>query len=177
MNITYYVHGTTTDNETDKATGWLPGELCDLGIQQSKELGELTQDKQFDAVFCSDLQRAIESAHLAFGDRYNIIQDSRLREANYGRWNGQPEEFKDDLEKFIDRPFPDGESYRDVEQRMAEFLNFLKEKYPGKHVAIVAHQAPQLALEVLCNHKTWPQAIATDWRKAKAWQPGWEYVI
>jgi len=33
--ITYFVHGTTTDNEQDLATGWLPGELSGCGIKFS----------------------------------------------------------------------------------------------------------------------------------------------
>lgn len=177
LTITYYAHGTTTDNETGIATGWLPGELSPLGIQQSKELGELSKDKQFDVVFCSDLQRAVDSAQLAFGDRFEIILDKRLREANYGEWNGQGEHFKKDLEKYIDQPFPGGESYHDVERRMADFLLFLKKNYADKQIAIVAHQAPQLALEVLSHDKTWQQAITTDWRRTKGWMPGWEYVI
>jgi hypothetical protein len=26
-------------------------------------------------------------------------------------------------------------------------------------------------------NKTWDEAITTDWRKTKAWQPGWEYEV
>lgn len=71
--ITYFVHGTTTDNEKGIATGWNPGELSALGIEQSKDLGPMVADQKFDAVFCSDLTRAVDSAHLAFGDKYKII--------------------------------------------------------------------------------------------------------
>ena len=81
------------------------------------------------------------------------------------------------MEDYIDAPFPRGESYKDVEKRMAGFLADLKQNYDGKHVAIVAHQAPQLALDVLLMGKTWQQAITEDWRKTKAWQPGWEYRV
>ena len=73
ITITYFVHGTTTDNEQNLATGWLPGELSDLGRQQAVDLGKIVEDKHFDTVFCSDLQRAIDSAELGFGDRYQII--------------------------------------------------------------------------------------------------------
>ena len=177
LTITYFVHGTTMDNEKDIATGWLAGELSELGVRQSKELGQLVAGQKFDAVFCSDLKRAIDFAQLAFGDKYKIIQDHRLREANYGDFNGKPDEFKNNLAKYIDTPFAHGESYKDVEKRMADFLTFLQKNYTDMNVAVVAHQAPQLALEVLCGHKTWLQAIAEDWRHTKAWRPGWEYII
>jgi broad specificity phosphatase PhoE len=176
VKITYFVHGTTTDNEHDLATGWLPGELSEIGKQQSKALGGMVAGKHFDVVFCSDLQRAIDSAELGFGNKYEIIQDERLRECNYGDMNGKPAAaFKDRMEDFIDTPFPNGESYKDVETRIAEFVDFLRANYDGKHIAIVAHQAPQLALDVLLRGRTWQQSIEEDWRKQKAWKPGWEY--
>lgn len=179
VQITYFVHGTTADNESDRSTGWLPGELSDVGVQQAKELGTLVKDKRFDAVFCSDLKRAIDSAELGFGDAYTITQDSRLRECNYGELNGAPaNSFKDgEMHMHIDTPFPQGESYEDVERRMADFLSFLKQNYDGKHIAIVAHEGPQLALDVLLGGKDWTQAIAENWRNTKSWKPGWEYTL
>jgi broad specificity phosphatase PhoE len=175
--LTYFVHGTTTDNENDIATGWLPGELSALGHKQAEELGKRIARQRFDAVFCSDLARAVESAKLMFGRTQKITLDKRLREANYGNWTGGPHAFKDRLDDFVDKPFPHGESYRDVEKRLRDFCEFLKQNYDGKHIAIVAHQAPQLALDVILKHKTWPQAIAEDWRKTKSFQPGWQYEI
>lgn len=176
MKITYFVHGTTTDNENELATGWAPGELSQKGIDQSKKLGELVKDENFDVIFCSDLKRAIDSAQLAFGNKYRIIQDVRLREANYGDFTQKSGNlFKDSLQDYIDSPFPNGESYKDIENRISNFLEENKNKY--NHIAIVAHQAPQLALDVLLRNKTWEEAIAEDWRKTKSWQPGWEYEI
>jgi hypothetical protein len=37
--------------------------------------------------------------------------------------------------------------------------------------------SPQLALDALLKGKTWQQAIDEDWRKVKAWQPGWEHEL
>ncbi len=174
VTITYFVHGTTLDNERNKATGWLPGELSPLGINQSKHLGKLITDKHFDVVFCSDLHRAVESAKLAFSSKkIPIIKDSRLRECDYGDLTGKP--FNFNLKSYIEKPFPNGESYKDVERRIADFLKFLKKNYNNLNVAIMAHQAPQLALEVLVNGKTWNQAIDEDWRHTKSWRPGWIY--
>ena len=178
VTITYFVHGTTTDNERDLATGWLPGELSEKGKTQAKELGQRVSGQVYDVVFCSDLKRALDSAQLGFGRAYKIIPDERLRESDYGDFTQKPvKEFKDALVKYIDRPFPNGESYRDVEKRVADFLKFLKTIYDGKHVAIIAHQAPQLALDVLIKGKNWKQAIEEDWRRKKSWQPGWEYIL
>jgi len=178
IKITYFVHGTTTDNEKDLATGWSPGELSELGKKQAEELGKLVADKKFDAVFCSDLKRAVDSAELGFGKKYDIIKDERLREANYGDYTEKPaKKFKNEMEKYVHSPFPNGESYKDVEKRIKSFLEFLRDDYDGKHVAIVAHEAPQLALDVILKNKTWERAINENWRKTKAWRPGWEYEV
>ena len=81
------------------------------------------------------------------------------------------------MNDYVDTPFPNGESYKDVENRIREFCEYLKINYNGKRVAIVAHQAPQLALDVVLRDKTWETAIEEDWRKAKKWRAGWEYEI
>ena len=174
VKITYFVHGTTTDNETNKSTGWNPGELSYLGIKQSRELKEIIKDKKFDTVFSSDLKRAVDSARITFGE--NFIQDKRLRECNYGDLNWSDED-KVDYNSHIDARFPNGECNKDVEKRIRSFLSDILTKYDGKHIAIVGHKSPQLALEVVLNGKTWEQAIKEDWRHTKAWQPGWVYEV
>ncbi len=177
VKITYFVHGTTFDNEQDLATGWLPGELSPTGRSQANDLGKQVKHIKFDAILSSDLHRAVESAEIGFGYRYHIIQDKRLRECNYGDFNGQPHTFKANLADYISQPFPGGESYQDVEARMRSFVESARRNYDGRYIAIVAHQAPQLALDVILRGRTWEQAIAEDWRPRKAWQPGWDYVI
>jgi broad specificity phosphatase PhoE len=179
VRITYFVHGTTVDNEKEISSGWSDSELSPLGIQQSITLKDQTKDKIFDAVFCSNLKRAVSSSELTWKGIYPIMPDMRLRECNYGKLNGAPSSIVEPMqeEECIYNKFPEGESYEDVKLRVADFLQFLKENYDGKSVAIVSHKAPQLALEVLLNGKTWEEALATDWRKTKSWQPGWDYEI
>lgn len=178
LKITYFVHGTTTDNEKDISSGWFDVALSELGVKQSIELKEKVKDKSFDVVFCSDLKRAVQSAELTFKGEVPIIQDPRLRECNYGDYNAQPSEIVEPMqEEAIEQRFPNGESYEDVKARVSDFLAELKKNYDGKHVAIVAHKAPQLALDVLLKGMTWQQAFEHDWRKTKSWQPGWEYTL
>ena len=178
VKITYFVHGTTTDNEAHVSSGWNDVDLSTLGIRQSKDLFEQTKDKSFDVVFCSDLKRSIDSATLAWGDTYPIIKDERLRECNYGDFNAALSEVVEPLqEESITKPMPNGESYEMVKDRISDFLADLKKNYDGKHVAIVGHKAPQLALDVLLKGMTWKEAFADDWRKTKSWKPGWEYTL
>lgn len=178
VKITYFVHGTTTDNENDISSGWKDVELSELGIKQSKELPKQIVNKKFDVVFCSDLKRAVDSANISFKRKFPIIKDKRLRECNYGNFNGKPSSIVEPMQEGnINKRFPNGESYEDVKKRINDFLVFIKKNYDNKHIAIVSHKAPQLALDVLIKGMSWGQAFKNDWRKRKAWQPGWDYIL
>ena len=125
--ITYFVHGTTTDNEKDLSSGWNDVALSQLGERQSQELTDKTAQHNFDAVFTSDLSRAYNSARISWGEKYKIIQDNRLRECNYGDFNGKSSEIVEPLqEKSVNIPMPNGESYEQVKARIAAFLADLK---------------------------------------------------
>ena len=177
VKIMYFVHGTTTDNAAKLCSGWKEAMLNDLGKEQALNLGNVSKDRgdKFDVVITSDLQRAIDSSNIAFSE-YEKIRDSRLRECKYGDLDGEHKSLVI-YEDHVEEKFPNGESLLDVEKRMREFVTWLKENYEGKSVAIVAHRAPQLALEVISKGITWEEANKNDWRKTGDWQPGWEYEV
>jgi len=172
--ITYFVHGTTFDNEQKLASGQNEVDLSELGIQQGKDLGQQRTDA-FDLIICSDLSRAIDTANLAFEGRCEIQIDPRLRECDYGDLSQKPKTW--DINNYINSPYPNGESYQDVQKRIQSLLDELKVKHPNKHIAFVAHHAPQLALNVILKGQSWEETIKNDWRKTKNWQPGWEYIL
>ena len=174
IEIIYFVHGTTFDNANSKCSGWKQVNLNEQGKEQAKKLGEITNYK-FDFLFTSDLVRAVDSANLAWPE-LEKIQDKRLRECNYGDFDGEDKSLVK-YEDHINTPFPNGESLLDVQNRIEDFIAFLKQNYDNKTIGIVAHRAPQLALEVLTKNITWEEAIKNDWRKTKQWQPGWKYVV
>jgi len=176
VKITYFVHSITKDNEAKLSTGWIPGELSEKGIERSFALRDLINIDDFDLVITSDLKRAIDSSNNTFGNSKEMKRDSRIRECNYGDLDGKSSELVV-YEDHIYEPFPNGESLKDVEKRMRDFCNYLIENYDGKHIAIVAHKAPQFAFQVITQGKTWEQAIDEDWRKTNSWQPGWNYII
>lgn len=176
VRIRYFVHGTTVDNEAHKAAGWNDVHLSQKGIDRVKALKESIDMDRIDIVISSDLIRAIDTADYVFKGEKEILHDARIRECNYGALNGEDSSLVI-YEEHIKEPFDGGESLLDVEKRLRDFCNYLKENYSGKTVALVAHKAPQLALEVITKGKTWEEAIESDWRKTKAWQPGWEYEL
>ena len=177
IKIYYFVHGTTTDNASKLCSGWKEAMLNDLGREQALNLGNVVREKniKFDTMFTSDLKRAIESSNIAFPE-YEKITDNRLRECNCGSLDGESKNLVI-YEDHINEKFPNGESLIDVEKRMREFVEFLKDNYDGKTIGIVAHRAPQLALEVITKNISWEEANRNDWRKTGKWQPGWEYIV
>lgn len=176
--ITFFPHATTVDNEAGVSTGQADTGLSPLGKEQVKKLEKVIADEKFDAIFSSDLIRARETAEGAFGKIHKIHVDTRLREIDIGSWTGKKDSFTEPIaSRYIDKHFPGGESYKDVEKRVNDFLNGILMNYAGKKIAIVGHQATQLALDVLLKGLSWPEAIEKDWRKNKAFQYGWDYIL
>lgn len=91
VEIMYYVHGSTIDNERKIATGWDQIPLSLKGIEQTQMAALQIDSQVYDVVFSSDLIRAIESASILFADRRDDIKiDQRLRECNYGELTKRP---------------------------------------------------------------------------------------
>ena len=95
----------------------------------------------------------MDSANIAFPDILKI-QDKRLRECNYGTLDDEDRNLII-YEEHIDKPFPNGESLKDVEARVRSFINDVLKNYKGKTIGIVAHRAPQLVFEVITKNITW----------------------
>ncbi|MCX6716134.1 MAG: histidine phosphatase family protein [Candidatus Taylorbacteria bacterium] len=174
VTLIFEAHGTTFDNEAHLSSGWNDVAHSPLGEQQSKEMGERYKDDHFDAIFCSDLQRAYKSAEIGFGTKWPIIRDALLRECDYGDLTQKPSEIVDaDKPKHIDVPFPNGESYTETTARMKSFLDDLKRDYDGKRVMIIGHRATQYGIEHVVNGVPLEKLVATHFK----WQPGWVYQL
>lgn len=172
ITIIFESHSTTFDNEEHLSSGHNDVELSPLGVKQAKELGQRYKNDHFDAIFCSDLQRSYKTAQIAFGNKFSIIKDKRLRECDYGDLTRHPaSEVEPQKILHIDKPFPNGESYEQALKRMKDFLEDLKKKYDGKKVMIIGHRATQYGLEYWINRVDLRSLVMTSFR----WQPGWEY--
>ena len=175
VELVYETHSTSTDNEAGIATGWLDGRLSEEGRRQAAALGERRRDDGVSAVFASDLGRAVETAEIAFGGTgIPVHLDARLRECNYGELNGMPRERLDRERALrVDEPFPAGESYRDVVERMRSFVDDLRRERDGQRVVVVSHSAPRWALDHLVHGVPLEELVDAPF----AWQPGWLYRL
>ena len=175
VEIVLETHSTSVDNEAGIASGWREVSLSPTGRRQAKELGERHRGERIDAVFPSDLRRAVKTAEIAFpGSSIPIYPDRRLRESDYGTMTGAPAfEIERERQNRVELPFPEGESLLDVVARVRSFLDDLARDWDGKRVVRVGHRATLLALEHLFGGVSLESAASAQF----TWQPGWHYAL
>jgi broad specificity phosphatase PhoE len=175
IEIVFETHSISTDNERGIATGWLDGALSERGRELARELGARRRHDGIAAVFTSDLARAVETAELAVaGSGISIYHDARLRECNYGALNGMPAALMAaERAKHIDVPFPGGESYMDVIERVRSFLYDVVPAWNGSRILAIGHSATRWALDNLLLGIPLEELVDAPF----AWQEGWEYVV
>jgi broad specificity phosphatase PhoE len=175
VQVVYETHSTSEDNERGVATGWLGGALSRTGREQARQLGARRRDDRLNIVIASDLNRAVETARIAFeGSSVPVHLDWRLRECNYGAMNGMPHSQLDaERRRRLDDPFPEGESWRQAVERAVLFLNELVAQRDGQRVLLIGHVATRWALDHVVHGKPLEKLVDSpfDWRE------GWEYTI
>jgi len=174
VRVVFETHSTSEDNERGLATGWLGGALSPLGREQARKLGERRRDDGLDAIVASDLNRAVETARIAFGEDADVTLDWRLRECDYGDWNGMPRARLDaERGEHVDVPWPGGESWRQAVARVGAFLDELAAARGGHRVLLIGHVATRWSLDQRV-HGTPIEALAAE---RFEWRPGWEYEL
>ena len=173
--VVFETHSISEDNEAGFATGWLGGRLSNAGRDQAARLGERRRRDGIDMVFTSDLNRAVETAQIAFGTSdLPVLLDWRLRECNYGRMNGMPRTQLDaERSARLDEPFPDGESWREAVQRVVLFLDELADGRDGQRVLVIGHVATRWALDQRASDLRLQDLLSQPFE----WQEGWEYTL
>jgi broad specificity phosphatase PhoE len=113
----------------------------------------------------------VETVEIALGDTVPVLRDWRLRECDFGRWNGAPrEQVLADRLRFIDEPYPDGESWGQAVNRVARVLDDIGLRWSGRRVLVVGHVATRWGLQVALAGERLEDLAAQEF----AWQPGWE---
>jgi broad specificity phosphatase PhoE len=160
IKIIYVGHTQTTDMVAGIATGWADPALTSQGETEARRIGRLLSDTHIDAAYSADQRRAHHTAELVLeGRRLQIIQDSSLRGTNFGDFEGHP---RADMHRvstqFVEQPYPNGESRRDVVNRWRDFLDELKRTRAGQTVLIC--DSSVFPLEVIVNHRRLTDVLA-----------------
>lgn len=143
-------HGETSWNVDARIQGHLDIPLNDTGLWQAQRAGAALADETLDAIYSSDLQRALVTAQ-AIGQTTGcaVQPDTGLRERCFGRFEGrtfkemeaeQPEQAlrwrKRDLD-FV--PDGGGESLHMLRSRIQHTVDRLAAAHLGGHIVLVAH--------------------------------------
>ena len=173
MTVVFETHATSLDNEAGLASGWYDAALSTAGEHQARLLGERRLQDPFAIVCCSDLTRSIRTAEIAFAARsLPIVRDARLRECNYGDLTRGPAlEIEQRRVQHLAEPFPNGESYQQVVDRVSEWLRDVVAEHHDRTVLVIGHRATFYALEHLLKRVPLRDAVTSPW----TWQPGWTY--
>jgi probable phosphoglycerate mutase len=154
-----------TDGNKQRFVGREDIALNAAGRQQVARLAAALSAQTIDAVFSSPLSRAVATAQpLATARGLEVQLRSALIEIDYGNLQGtikgaRPFRLR---KEYLDKPMPDGESLRDVWQRlgtMASELNLALRA--GSAPAVVGHYWSNRLLVAMLAGKTLGNALAT----------------
>jgi broad specificity phosphatase PhoE len=173
--LIFETHSTSLDNEAGLASGWFDAALSHTGEEQARTLGARRRDDRLVTIFCSDLSRSFRTAEIAFGDRsLPIVRDARLRECNYGDLTRRPaSEIEQRRLGHVAVPFPNGESYQQVVDRVAGWLSESRPHIHAGAALVIGHRATFYALEHLLKGVALHEVMTSPW----IWQPGWSYHL
>jgi len=157
-------HGESLKNVKNFESCWpekIRVPLTKKGEKQAREVVKNIKRKKIDLIFASDILRTKQTAEIV-GKKLNLkpILDKRLREIGLGIFNGMStSQFGDfwnqgrklsPLDYYSNRfelAPPGGETYKEIESRLASFIKEIEKRYQGKNILIVSHERPLTLLE------------------------------
>ncbi|MBQ9367721.1 MAG: histidine phosphatase family protein [Victivallales bacterium] len=159
-------HGQSVANQTNVIQGQTSTPLSELGLKQAAALGRRLVNVRFDAVYSSDLERAMQTARFA-APYMEPIPCVELREWNLGIFQGltraqveerYPVEWESFLNGAPDFRIPDGESSIEVHERVVGFLKRLETEVSGGRILVVSHCGAirSMLKHILGMENAWP---------------------
>lgn len=150
-------HGESVGNQNRVCLGHTDLDLTDLGLKQAKKTAEELSYVDFDAIYSSDLIRAVHTAEPHAQIRGKTVKTSQnLRELYFGEWENAsvPYLIEHHHEQFMvgwrqnfgTFTAPKGESVVHMAQRMAEELKNIACTHINKNILITSHAAAIRAL-------------------------------
>ena len=148
-NIILVRHGYSTSNASGTYTGQKDAPLNEIGFAQAAQLADhLCENYKIDAIYTSDLSRAVETLRPTaerLGLEMHLERD--LRELDTGKWTDVPyaevkERFAADFAAYgqsLDFPCTGGESIRAACTRLLDRIDRIAKTEDGKTVLVCSH--------------------------------------
>lgn len=140
-------HGESDWNRSKRWQGFADRPLTERGRRQAAELAERLADTELDAMYSSDLQRALETAQIVARTKgLRVETTSELREVDVGSWSGltraeAEDRFPDAYQRWLEggEGWDDGESYEQLGERVTRAIRRIAAAHDGKRILVVAH--------------------------------------
>jgi probable phosphoglycerate mutase len=141
-------HGETAWNSIGRMQGHLDVPLNQLGLRQARALGQRLSDEHFDALYSSDLSRALQTVAQLANAGHVIQREPRLRERHYGPLQGLTAEeataryaqlWSQYRARHPDMVLEGGETLRNFCARVSDFINELLQRHAGQRVLLSTH--------------------------------------
>ncbi len=138
-------HGQSKHNQERIIAGQRDSELTEQGFEDARSIATAIGRSDFDLIYSSDLGRARQTAETiadTLGLSCRIGLTPLLRELDYGVYTNQPVEgaFRALNYRLVqDQCYPGGESFQDLEKRVAHFVDQIHTEALGKRILITAH--------------------------------------
>ncbi len=143
-------HGETDWNREKRVQGSKGASINETGREQAKALARLLWEVPLQAVYASELPRALETASYVAGPHgVSVIADPRLNEIHHGDWEGLAETELPDVDlyrRWREDPssctLPGAETLRSVRGRAVAAMRDIAARHPAEKglVAVVSHQ-------------------------------------
>ena len=140
-------HGETVANLNKVIQGQSDVPLSPAGEKQAELLARRWRRRRFDAVYTSDLSRAVRTAEL-IAPGMTPVRTPDLREMDLGAWVGHttdevaelyPEEWRAFRSCSVECRATDGESRRELLERVSRFFRAAAVRHEGQSVLVVTH--------------------------------------
>ena len=144
-------HGATPLTAEDRFSGFENVHLSEEGRAQASRLAQRLRDDNIDAIYCSPLDRTMETASLIAGPhQLTPIQRDGFREISHGHWEGLSRkevetQFFEEYAAWESDPFTfapaEGESGISVLARALPVIREIVVNHKDKNVLVVSHKA------------------------------------
>jgi broad specificity phosphatase PhoE len=162
-------HGKTEWNQKKRIQGQDDSPLTSEGRTEAGKWGLISKDVLWDRILTSDLGRAIETAALINQTlKVPLVQDSRLREQDWGKWTGKTvaqlkEKDGRRLEEQVGAGWrfcpPGGEDRKAVLERSRGAIRTAAETWTGETILVVTHEG---VIKCLIYHLTGREFLPSE---------------
>lgn len=160
MRIYFTRHGETEYNSSNRICGITDIMLTEKGVEQAEQLAQKigSEHRDIDMIICSPMKRAMATAApISRVLGIDIITDERLREWDYGSFEGKDrytEGFAPSKLEFGCRMPDGGESVFDVVNRVYGLIDEIREVHKGKNILLVCHGGVCRVIETYYRNMT-----------------------